>query len=75
MACGFFSIILAWKGDFFQASLILVLGAIFDLVDGRVARMTGTQSVFGEQFDSISDVVSFGVAPAFLVYNKFFVNM
>ncbi len=75
MACGFFSIILAWKGDFFQASLILVLGAIFDSVDGRVARMTGTQSVFGEQFDSISDVVSFGVAPAFLVYNKFFVNM
>jgi CDP-diacylglycerol--serine O-phosphatidyltransferase len=72
MACGFFSIILGWKGEFYQASMILVLGAIFDSVDGRVARMTGTQSAFGEQFDSISDVVSFGVAPAFLVYNKFF---
>lgn len=75
MACGFFSIILGWKGQFYQASMILVLGAIFDSVDGRVARMTGTQSAFGEQFDSISDVVTFGVAPAFLVYNKFFVNL
>jgi CDP-diacylglycerol--serine O-phosphatidyltransferase len=75
MACGFFSIILGWKGSFYQASMILVLGAIFDSVDGRVARMTGTQSAFGEQFDSISDVVTFGVAPAFLVYNKFFVNL
>lgn len=75
MACGFFSIILGWKGQFYQASMILVLGAIFDSVDGRVARMTGTQSAFGEQFDSISDVVTFGVAPAFLVYNKFFFNL
>lgn len=75
MACGFFSIIMGWKGDFYWASLILVLGAAFDSVDGRVARMTGTQSAFGEQFDSISDVVSFGVAPAFLVYNKFFSDM
>lgn len=75
MACGFFSIILGWKGEFYQASMILVLGAIFDSVDGRVARMTGTQSAFGEQFDSISDVVSFGVAPAFLVYNKFFSDL
>ncbi len=75
MACGFFSIILGYKGDFYPASMILVLGAIFDSVDGRVARMTGTQSSFGEQFDSISDVVTFGVAPAFLVYNKFFVDM
>jgi CDP-diacylglycerol--serine O-phosphatidyltransferase len=72
MACGFISIILGWKGDFYPASLVLVLGAIFDSVDGRVARMTGTQSAFGEQFDSISDVVTFGAAPAFLDYNKFF---
>lgn len=75
MACGFFSIILGWKGDFYPAALLLVLGAIFDSVDGRVARMTHTQSAFGEQFDSISDVVTFGVAPAFLVYNKFFVDL
>ncbi len=75
MACGFFSIILGWRGDFNTAALLLVLGAAFDSVDGRVARMTGTQSAFGEQFDSISDVVSFGAAPAFLVYNKFFSDM
>jgi len=71
MACGFYSIILSWRGDFYFAAMILLLGAIFDSVDGRVARMTGTQSPFGEQFDSISDVVSFGAAPAFLMYNKF----
>jgi CDP-diacylglycerol--serine O-phosphatidyltransferase len=75
MACGFFSIILGWKGEFYPAAMLLVLGAIFDSVDGRVARMTHTQSAFGEQFDSISDVVTFGVAPAFLVYNKFFIDI
>jgi CDP-diacylglycerol--serine O-phosphatidyltransferase len=75
IACGFFSVILGWKGEFYAASMILVLGAIFDSVDGRVARMTHTQSSFGEQFDSISDVVSFGVAPAFLVYNRFFSDL
>lgn len=75
MACGFFSIILGWKGDFYPAAMLLVLGAIFDSVDGRVARMTHTQSAFGEQFDSISDVVTFGAAPAFLAYNKFFFDM
>ncbi len=75
MACGFFSIILGWKGEFYPAAMLLLLGAIFDSVDGRVARMTHTQSAFGEQFDSISDVVTFGVAPAFLVYNKFFIDI
>ena len=51
--------------------LILFLGAIFDSVDGRVARMTGTQSSFGEQFDSLSDLISFGIAPSIIFYNKF----
>ena len=68
MACGFSSIILSLQGRAFDAALILVLGAIFDSVDGRVARMTGTQSEFGEQFDSISDVISFGIAPSLLIY-------
>lgn len=71
MACGFASVILSWKGDFYNACMILLLGAIFDSVDGRVARITGTQSAFGEQFDSLSDVISFGAAPAFLAYNFF----
>ncbi len=71
MACGFYSVILSFRGDFYPAAMILILGAIFDSVDGRVARMTGTQSPFGEQFDSLSDVISFGLAPAFLIYYRF----
>lgn len=68
MACGFTAIMLAMKGNFFKASHFLLLGAVFDSVDGRVARLTGTQSSFGEQFDSLSDLLSFGVAPALLFY-------
>jgi CDP-diacylglycerol--serine O-phosphatidyltransferase len=74
MACGFGSIILSNRDEYYQAALILVLGGIFDLVDGRIARLLGTQSSFGEQFDSLSDIVTFGVAPALLVYNAFFVD-
>ena len=72
MACGFSAILFSFNGKFYNACLALILGAIFDLVDGRLARLTGTQSTFGEQFDSLSDLVCFGVAPAFLVYNCFF---
>jgi len=68
LACGFAAVTFAIKGDFYKSCMILILGGIFDSVDGRVARMTGTQSSFGEQFDSMSDVVSFGVAPAFIMY-------
>jgi CDP-diacylglycerol--serine O-phosphatidyltransferase len=51
--------------------MFIVLAAIFDSVDGRVARMTNTQSSFGEQFDSLSDLVSFGVSPALVYYFRF----
>lgn len=71
MACGFTSMVLSAKGMHYEAAMILILGAIFDSVDGRVARLTGTSSSFGEQFDSLSDAVSFGVAPAFLIYQKY----
>lgn len=71
MACGFASMVLTTRGMHYEAAMILILGAIFDSVDGRVARLTGTSSHFGEQFDSLSDAVSFGVAPAFLMYNKY----
>jgi CDP-diacylglycerol--serine O-phosphatidyltransferase len=71
MACGFAAIFLAFKGQFYQSALLIVLGAVFDSVDGRIARWTGTQSSFGEQFDSMSDLVSFGISPAFLFYFKF----
>ncbi len=71
MGCGFTSVIMALKLDFYKACMFLVLGALFDLVDGRVARMTGTQSSFGEQFDSLSDLISFGLAPAVIFYLRF----
>ncbi len=72
MACGFLAVLLCTRGEFYTACLALILGGIFDSVDGRVARLTGTQSQFGEQFDSLSDIISFGFAPAFLVYSKYF---
>ena len=71
MACGFISTLFSFQGEFHTACMILILGAIFDSVDGRVARLTGTQSAFGEQFDSLSDAVSFGFAPAILMYQRF----
>ncbi|MCP4914108.1 MAG: CDP-diacylglycerol--serine O-phosphatidyltransferase [Oligoflexia bacterium] len=74
MACGFASVVFSIQGRFFEGAMVLLLGAIFDSVDGRVARLTGTQSSFGEQFDSISDVVSFGVAPSVLMYQKYLTN-
>jgi CDP-diacylglycerol--serine O-phosphatidyltransferase len=74
MACGFSSMIFSTNGMHFYAAMILILGAIFDSVDGRVARLTGTSSSFGEQFDSLSDVVSFGVAPAFLIFQKYLIQ-
>ncbi len=54
--------------DFYRASLLLVYALFFDMLDGRVARLTKTQSAFGLQIDSLADVISFGVAPALLVY-------
>lgn len=71
MACGFGAILFAFHGKFYQACMFIVLGAIFDSVDGRLARMTNTQSSFGEQFDSLSDLVSFGVSPAIVYYFRF----
>jgi len=71
MACGFTAILFAFHGQFYKACMFIVLGAIFDSVDGRIARMTNTQSSFGEQFDSLSDLVSFGVSPAIVYYFRF----
>lgn len=71
MACGFMGILYGFHGEFYKACMFIVLGAIFDSVDGRVARLTNTQSSFGEQFDSMSDLVSFGVSPAIVYYFRF----
>ncbi|MBI2898150.1 MAG: CDP-diacylglycerol--serine O-phosphatidyltransferase [Deltaproteobacteria bacterium] len=71
--CGFYAIVLLASGapsddDFYRASLLIIFAMFFDSLDGRVARMTKTQSAFGVQIDSLADVVSFGVAPALLIY-------
>lgn len=66
--CGYLSIDSAVNHRFVQAAMLLFLAGILDGLDGRVARLTGTTSAFGEQLDSLADVISFGFAPAFLVY-------
>lgn len=74
IGCGFLAIMLSMQGEFYKSCLLIILGAIFDSVDGRVARLTGSQSAFGEQFDSLSDLISFGIAPSIIFYNKFLVE-
>ncbi len=70
--CGFYAILLCGRGagaaDFYRAALLIVYAMFFDTLDGRVARLTKTQSALGVQLDSLADVISFGVAPAALVY-------
>jgi len=65
---GVISIVEASKGHFVLASWLILLALIFDGLDGRVARMTNTTSQFGVEFDSLADVISFGIAPAMLLY-------
>ncbi|SJM72003.1 CDP-diacylglycerol--serine O-phosphatidyltransferase [Psychrobacter piechaudii] len=66
---GFFSILSSTQGEFYKASLAIFLSAILDGADGRVARMLNAQSPFGEQYDSLADLLAFGVAPAILIYS------
>lgn len=66
---GFFSILASTQGEFYKASLAIFLSGILDGMDGRVARMLNAQSPFGEQYDSLADMLAFGVAPAILVYS------
>lgn len=68
MFFGFFGIIRAVRGDYTIAAYAIVAAAIFDLLDGRVARITNTESPFGAQYDSLCDLVSFGVSPALLLF-------
>ena len=67
--CGFLSLDASARGAFDLAAILVFVAAFLDGLDGRVARWTNTTSAFGEQLDSLADVVSFGVAPAFLVYH------
>lgn len=68
MFCGFYAIIAAINGLFELAAGAIFIAMVLDGLDGRVARMTNTQSAFGAEFDSLSDMVSFGVAPALVMY-------
>jgi len=68
MFCGFMSIIHASRGEYINASWFIVLAAGFDSLDGVMARITKSSSEFGVEIDSLSDVISFGAAPSFLVY-------
>lgn len=65
---GFYSIVMAINGRFDQAAIGVFCAMVLDSLDGRIARMTNTQSAFGEQMDSLSDMVSFGAAPALIAY-------
>ena len=66
--CGFFSMIAAIEGQFLQAAILIILANLLDGLDGAIARVTKTTSQFGVEFDSLADLISFGVAPAVLVY-------
>src|SRR6476646_10260549 len=65
---GFYAVVMAMNGRFDQAALGVFAAMVLDSLDGRVARLTNTQSAFGEQMDSLSDMVSFGAAPALIAY-------
>jgi CDP-diacylglycerol---serine O-phosphatidyltransferase len=71
--CGFYAVLLCAGGAapdaYYRASLLIIFAMFFDTIDGRVARLTRTQSAFGLQLDSLADVVAFGIAPAVLVYH------
>jgi len=66
---GFYSIIASMTGDLEQAAIAIVIAGFLDSLDGRIARLTNTQSEFGVQYDSLSDLVAFGVAPAVLMFS------
>ena len=66
---GFYSVISGINGKFEAAAIAIIVAGLLDGLDGRVARMTNTQSDFGEQYDSLSDLISFGLAPALLAFN------
>lgn len=66
---GFYAVVMSMNGQFENAAIAIFVAMIFDGLDGRVARITNTQSAFGAEYDSMADMVSFGVAPAIVAYN------
>src|ERR1700727_3945882 len=71
MLCGYYAILATLDGkisDFEHAAMAIGLAYVFDSMDGRIARWMGTESAFGREFDSLADIVSFGLAPALMAY-------
>lgn len=66
--CGFFAIISAIDGKFATAAVAIVIAGVFDMLDGKIARATNTTSKFGVEYDSLGDLISFGLAPGLMVY-------
>jgi len=66
---GFYAIVAAFRGDFESAPIAVLVAMVFDGLDGRIARLTNTSSKFGEEYDSLADMVSFGVAPALVMFS------
>jgi len=66
---GFYSVILAYNGSYKTSAIAIIVAMVLDGFDGRVARMTNTTTAFGAEYDSMADMISFGMAPAFLVYS------
>ncbi|MEO8399647.1 MAG: CDP-diacylglycerol--serine O-phosphatidyltransferase [Ignavibacteriaceae bacterium] len=71
MFCGFLSIINASQGKYINAAWLIITAAVFDALDGLMARLTNSSSEIGVELDSLSDVVSFGAAPGFLIYESY----
>ena len=74
MFCGFFSIINTSQQQYFYAAWLILTAAVFDALDGVVARLTNSSSELGIELDSLSDIVSFGTAPAFLIYSIYLIQ-
>ncbi|MEW6377957.1 MAG: CDP-diacylglycerol--serine O-phosphatidyltransferase [Thermodesulfobacteriota bacterium] len=67
--CGFWAIISVFQDKFLYAAIAILLASVFDVLDGKVARLSGATSKFGVQYDSLADLVSFGIAPALLAFS------
>ena len=69
MFCGFYAVVAAMRGDFVSAPIAILFAQVLDGIDGRVARLTNSSSKFGAEYDSLADLVSFGVAPALVMFS------
>jgi CDP-diacylglycerol--serine O-phosphatidyltransferase len=65
---GFYAVVRGYRGDFQMAALLILTAGVLDGLDGRIARLTGTESEFGKEYDSLADVLTFGAAPALLAF-------